>query len=133
MSGGVGAPGQMSLQDFLRLYAPTVLPQASPVQSLGLAALGQSQPAQQPSQKSMGFTSNMGQGQGQQGGSLPFLGQGSQGSAAGAQGGGGQMQPAPGGLQQLLINAMNNNGPNGNSNRLADAVGFTPFGSGSFG
>lgn len=132
MSGGVNAPGQMTLQDFLRLYAPTVLPQASPVQSSGLAALGQSQPAQQPSQKSMGFTSNMGQGQGQQGGSLPFLGQGSQPNAAGAQGGG-QVQPGQGGLQQLLINAMQNNGPNGNSNRLADAVGFTPFGTGSFG
>lgn len=131
MSGGVNAPGQMTLQDFLRLYAPTVLPQASPVQSSGLAALG-SQPAQQPTAKSMGFTSNMGQGQGQQSGPLPFLGQGSQQSAAGAQSGG-QAQPGQGGLQQLLINAMNNNGPNGSSNRLADAIGFTPFGTGSFG
>ncbi|MCJ2063240.1 hypothetical protein MKK63_11015 [Methylobacterium sp. J-088] len=130
MSGGVNAPGQMSLADFMRLYAPTALPQATPVQSAGLAALGQSQPAQQPTQKSMGFTSNMGQGQQQQGGSLPFLGQGSQSGPASAAG---QAQPGQGGLQQLLINAMQNNSANGTSNRLADAVGYVPFGTGSFG
>lgn len=135
MSGGVGAPGQMSLADFMRLYTPTVLPQATPVQSAGLAALGQSQPLDP---RSMGFSQGQGQGQGQtqgrgqQGGSLPFLGQGSQGGAAGLQGGG-QMQPASGGLQQLLINAMQSNGANGSSNKLADAVGYVPFGTGSFG
>lgn len=133
MSGGLGTPGPMSLQDFMRLYAPTTLPVVQPHAS-PLAALGQAQPPDAPS---LGFTRSQGQGQGQgqgqQGGALPFLGRGSQPNAPAAQGGSGQMQPAPGGLQQLLINAMNNNGANGNSNALANAVEYVPFGTGSFG
>ncbi|MCJ2068483.1 hypothetical protein MKK75_06625 [Methylobacterium sp. J-030] len=139
-SGMSGGNGQLSLQDFMRLYQPTSMPVVQP-QAGGLAALGQGQPAQQqqPAQRSMGFgQSQQGQGQGQQGGALPFLGQGSQ-SGGGTGGGYGQgqsgqgAQAAPGGLQQLLINAMNNNGANGNSNALANAVGYVPFGGGGWG
>lgn len=133
MSGGISnGGGAMTLQDFMRLYAPTALPQAAPVQPAMLSPLGE---AQQPGQRQLGFS----QGQGQQGGSLPFLGQMAQlGGAGGAApaapaGGRGQMPAGQGGLQQVLINAMSSNGANGNSNAFANAVGYVPFGTGSFG
>lgn len=153
MSGGypVGN-GEMSFSDFMRLYAPTALPQARPAPALGLSSLGPSQPQSSygQSQPQLGFgqQQGQGQGQGQQGGSLPFLGQiaqlgapSSYGAHPGANpssnpgGGYGQAQAGQpvGGIQQLLINAMNNNGANGSSNALANAVGYVPFGTGSFG
>jgi hypothetical protein len=131
MTGG----GEMTLQDFLRLYAPTALPQATPVQGAPLSALGQTQEPQQPQGFGQQRQGQPGQGQGQQGqqgGSLPFLGQLAQLGAT-AVAGGGQAQSGQGGLQQVLINAMSNNGANGSSNALANAVGYVPFGTGSFG
>jgi hypothetical protein len=125
MSSGISTAGQMSLQELMQLYQPTVLPQAFLVQASRLAALGQSDhPAQQQGQ---------GQRQEQQGGSLASLRQLAQLGGSGTTAASGQAQPGQGGLQQVLINAMNANGPNGNSDALANAVGFTPFGTGSFG
>lgn len=137
MSGGVSnAPAEMTLQDFMRLYQPTALPVVQP-QAAPLRPLGQSQPAQGSQGGGQGGGQRGGQGQGQQGGSLPFLGQLAQIGGGlvglGPRGQAQQGQPAPAGIQGVLMNAMNSNGANGTSNMLADAVGYQPFGGGGWG